>query len=97
MQIKVYVFKDIRFISDLCSITCLFLIALVAAGLKGHCPLVAEPEARDLGWTTGSTSGASSASLNFGLAHLKSVFCFALAAVVVPQLGAGGRLLFSDQ
>ena len=41
MQIKVYVFKDIRFISDLCSITCLFLIALVAAGLKGHCPLVA--------------------------------------------------------
>ena len=40
MQIKVYVFKDIRFISDLCSITCLFLIALVAAGLKGHCPLV---------------------------------------------------------
>ena len=40
MQIKVYVFKDIRFISDFCSITCLFLIALVAAGLKGHCPLV---------------------------------------------------------
>ena len=40
MQIKIYVFKDIRFISDLCSITCLFLIALVAAGLKGHCPLV---------------------------------------------------------
>ena len=60
-------------------------------------PLFAEPEARDLGWTTGSTSGASSASPNFGLAHLRSVLCFALAAVVVPQLGAGGRLLFSDQ
>ena len=46
MQIKVYVFKEIRFISDLCSITCLFLIALVAAGLKGHCPLVTLSERR---------------------------------------------------
>ena len=33
MQIKVYVFKDIRFISDLCSTKCPSFIALVAAGL----------------------------------------------------------------
>lgn len=56
-----------------------------------------EPEARDLGWTTGSTSGAASTSSpHLGLAHLKSVLCFALAAILVPHLGAGGRILFSS-
>lgn len=58
-------------------------------------PFFAEPEARDLGWTTGSTSGASSSSPQLGMAQLKSVLCFALAAIVVPHLGAGGRLLFA--
>ena len=60
---------------------------------------LAEPAARDLGWKSDSTSSASSSSSAsvFGLAHLKSLLCFALAAIYVPHLGAiGARLLLAS-